>query len=320
MKTIKRFAWLLVLALLWANAAAAEEIDANKDVRLSVVFQDNGAGLPDAQFSIFRVAAVDKNGSIELVSPFDQYHIDIENQSESAMAGIASTLEGYALRDHLTPDARCASDQDGKITFSGSAVKQGLYLVLGERYVMNGTVYTIQPAMIQLPAWDAVNRKWNYDVNIHAKYETEPDSPDIEFITRKVLKVWDESCNDATLPEEITVQLLQDGEIYHTVKLNRDNLWRHTWESLDADHHWTVVEEELEDYSVVVSREGITFVVTNSYDPDEPEPTPKPTPPLDDPSDDPKLPQTGQLWWPVAMLTSVGLLLIVIGLIRRRGN
>lgn len=31
-----------------------------------------------------------------------------------------------------------------------------------------------------------------------------------------------------------------------------------------------------------------------------------------------KLPQTGQLWWPVPVLAAVGLLMIVIGLLRRR--
>ena len=31
-----------------------------------------------------------------------------------------------------------------------------------------------------------------------------------------------------------------------------------------------------------------------------------------------KLPQTGQLWWPVPVLTAAGMLLIVVGLVRRR--
>jgi len=118
------------------------------------------------------------------------------------------------------------------------------------------------------------------------------------------------------------VRLLQDGEVYDTVQLDAENLWRHTWEELDANHHWTVVEEEMDDYNVLVTREGITFVVTNTYDPEEPvpTPTPQPTPPPDDTPDNPKLPQTGQLWWPVPMLISLGLLLIVIGLLRRRGS
>jgi len=31
-----------------------------------------------------------------------------------------------------------------------------------------------------------------------------------------------------------------------------------------------------------------------------------------------KLPQTGQLWWPVPVLLSAGLLLLLIGVVRRK--
>lgn len=46
-------------------------------------------------------------------------------------------------------------------------------------------------------------------------------------------------------------------------------------------------------------------------EPDEPD---KPTEPSG------KLPQTGQLWWPVPILLSVGILLVLIGLFRRKGT
>ena len=61
-----------------------------------------------------------------------------------------------------------------------------------------------------------------------------------------------------------------------------------------------------------VTREGITFVVTNTYNENIPD---KPTTPTK-----PTLPKTGQLWWPVPILISVGLLFTVIGLVRHRGN
>ena len=72
------------------------------------------------------------------------------------------------------------------------------------------------------------------------------------------------------------------------------------------------IEKELKNYSVEVSKEGITFVVTNTYVDDVPEEqnptnTPKPT-----------LPQTGQLWWPVPVLLCAGLLLLIVGLVRSR--
>ena len=45
----------------------------------------------------------------------------------------------------------------------------------------------------------------------------------------------------------------------------------------------------------------------------------KPTEPPETPPPG-KLPQTGQLWWPVPILISAGLLCITAGLLRRRGN
>ena len=321
MKIYKIAAAMLAAFLLLAGCAlAAESIDASRDVSLTVQFQNNGAALSGAQFKLYRIASVDNTGKAALVSPFDRYNVRINVQSESDMAGVASTLEGYVLRDQLAPSYAGSTDSAGTVAFPASGkMQQGLYLVLGERYIAEGIGYTIQPSVVQLPAWNAADERWNYDVTINAKHEAAPDT---SVVTRKVLKVWKNTEGVGDIPKEVVVHLLQDGEVYDTVQLNAENLWRHTWEELDANRHWTVVEEEMDDYDVLVTREGITFVVTNTYDPEEPvpTPTPRPTPPPDNPPDDPKLPQTGQLWWPVPMLVSLGLLLIVIGLLRRRGS
>ncbi len=93
------------------------------------------------------------------------------------------------------------------------------------------------------------------------------------------------------------MQLLRDGKVFDTVTLSAANDWRYTWDELDESSKWTVVEKELEDYTVLVTQEGTTFVVTNTYDEGTPE-----------------------NWWPVPVLVAGGLLLIVIGVLRRRGN
>ena len=71
------------------------------------------------------------------------------------------------------------------------------------------------------------------------------------------------------------VQLLRDGKVYDTVTLNEGNNWRHTWTGLDDDYTWRVVEYKTpEGYTVTVERQGITFVMTNTWreePPDEPE-------------------------------------------------
>lgn len=68
-------------------------------------------------------------------------------------------------------------------------------------------------------------------------------------------------------------------------------------------------EEGMEGYVYDVDASPKTGTVT--YVPPTPPPTP-PTPPSED------LPQTGQLWWPVPVLTLCGMTCIIGGLIRRK--
>ena len=82
--------------------------------------------------------------------------------------------------------------------------------------------------------------------------------------------------------------------------------------AVEAGASVLLVEKEVEGYTVTVTREGITFVVTNTYgETIEDEETPL--------ANKPPLPKTGQLWWPVPVLICAGLLLIIFGLLRRRG-
>ena len=98
--------------------------------------------------------------------------------------------------------------------------------------------------------------------------------------------------------------------------LNQEINWRYTWDELESGHKWKLVEkDQLENYKVAVTKEGVTFVVTNTYKDDTPATPGTPGTPTS-----PRLPQTGQLWWPVPLLLACGLLLIVFGLVRRRGK
>ena len=104
---------------------------------------------------------------------------------------------------------------------------------------------------------------------------------------------------------------------------------------------WRVAEVKVDGYTVIVSKEGFTFVITNTSKPEKPtkpgttkpdsptnpsEKTTKPnvpgktTVPNDNnnptkPSkqDKPKLPQTGALWWPVPVAAICGIAFIAIG-------
>ena len=175
--------------------------------------------------------------------------------------------------------------------------------------------------MVMLPTQDAEKNEWIYDVLVSPKHDSTeiPDTP--STITRKVLKVWDDADNK-NRPTEVIIQLLRNGEVYDTVTLNDDNNWRYTWSNLDDSYTWTVVEKECEGYTVQIERDGITFVITNTYETDIPDNStpnvPVPPDPTNPTPNNPSLPQTGQIWWPVPLLLMGGLSFIIVGLICRK--
>ena len=338
MKRIRRMtaALLSVLAgflLLPLQALAAGSIDLDRDAGLTISCQDGNTSLVGAEFDIFLVATVDEYGELTTTEDFAQFHVNIRGKNDEAWRTLASTLEGYVLRDGISPADSGKTNDKGLVSFpgAGKSLKAGLYFVLGRRHTQNGYRYDPTPFMVMLPGLDKENNIWVYDVSVNAKFDSSPipDNPDDHTIDRKVLKVWADDGQEKDRPNEVIVQLLRDGKVYDTVTLNAENNWRYTWTGLNDRYTWSIAEKELEGYTVEVTREGITFVVTNTCDediPDEPAPiapaTPdEPTAP-DEPATPakPTLPQTGQLWWPVPILISAGLLFVVIGLVRRRGT
>ena len=332
MKRFKCFAaallsMLAVFLLLPAQTLAAGSIDLNRNVSLTVSYQDGNTPLVGAGFDIFLVATVDEYGELTATKDFARFNVNISGKKDEAYRTLASTLEGYVLRDNIPPTDSGKTKVEGLASFptAGKSLKAGLYLVLGRRHTQNGYRYDPAPFMVMLPGLDTENNIWVYDVTVNAKFDSSqiPDNPDDNTIDRKVLKVWADDGHEKDRPKEVIVQLLRDGKVYDTVTLNAANNWRYTWTALNDRYTWTIVEKELEGYTVEVTREGITFVVTNTYNeeiPDGPTPTAPTTPDKPTTPTKPTLPQTGQLWWPVPVLIAAGLLFVVIGLVRRRGT
>ena len=163
------------------------------------------------------------------------------------------------------------------------------------------------------------DEEWEYHVEAICKHDEASEPPSDDTVRRKVLKLWDDSGNRDQRPAYVRVQLLRNGRVVDTVRLSEDNNWQYTWNDLDADARWQVVEDQVPDgYTVSIDREGITFVITNTYPPEEPDRPPRPDEPEEpDEPDEPHLPQTGQLWWPVWALGFCGGAMIAAGLLVR---
>lgn len=220
-------------------------------------------------------------------------------------------MEGYVQKAGLASAASGVTDEAGELAFptGNQPLTPGLYLLTGRRHEQDGSYYDAAPCFVLLPARDDTDNTWRYSVTVKPKSEITPVPATPGTVTRKVLKVWKDGGKNR--PQSVTVTLLCDGVAYDTVVLNADNNWRHTWTDLDGRCRWTLAEELVEGYTTQIAREGPTFVVTNTGT--GPASTPPPKTPMPD-----RLPQTGQLWWPVPLLLAAGLVLVIAGLLRRR--
>ncbi len=152
--------------------------------------------------------------------------------------------------------------------------------------------------------------------NTYVPPDNPPDNPDNPPEDKKVSytakKVWDDKGYESKRPKSVEVQLLKDGKQYDKQTLNEANGWTYTWNDLDASATWEVKEAAVPaGYDVKTIQDGTTVTVNNSYNPESK------TTPGGSTSTKGKLPQTGMLWWPVPVLACAGLLLILLGLMRR---
>ncbi len=299
MKKYKKIVLSLLLCCLFfpLTIQAAGKINKEQDVSLTL-----SCSHENVPFYLYYVASIDEYGELGVNSSFSDFNVNITGKNDEAWNELALTLAGYVDQEQMTPAASKKTDVNGNVTFP--SLDQGLYLICSEKVSSNGMIYQTSPSMVLLPSLDEINNDWVYDVNVNPKGEEIEDTN----TSIKVQKVWKDSGNENKRPSSIRVQLYKDGEIYDSITLSEENNWQHIWENCSTKSNYTLVEQKLDSYTVQVSKEGITYLITNTYK------TVTPSVP------NKNIPFTGQLWWPVLILITLGLFFILIGLIRRRQN
>ena len=264
---------LAIFAMMPIQALATGKIITDNPVDLTICYTDETKAIPNARFDLYKVADVDEYARMTLTPAFEPYRYTVDgldsldDLTQESWLSLASTLKGYVQADKLTPAVpNGKTDENGILHFS---VEPGLYLVIGFRATTDDYyTYSAVPFMVFLPGSNLADNDWDYEVTALPKFSKEynpSDDPDDQVITRKVLKIWDDEGYESIRPEEITVQLLMDGEVFDTQILNKSNNWRYAWDNLDAKCEWTVVEKEIDKYAITIEQNGITFSITNKY-------------------------------------------------------
>ena len=269
----------LALGVFAPRAAIASE--AGQGVRLTVEYTQDSLPVSGVGFDLYYVATVDDAGRYALAGDFAGYPVELDGLDADGWRALADTLASYADRDGLAPFDSGATNERGNLYFPNTraSLPEGLYLAVGRTFVKDGYSYETEPFLVALPYADPATGELSYEVVVEPKHEREEVPPEGRTVSVKALKVWSGDAAEVR-PASVEVQLLRDGEVYDTQTLSAANSWRFTWSDLPefteagAKVSWRVAEAaapELADYKVLVSRDGTSFVVANTYAPEEPE-------------------------------------------------
>ena len=250
---------------------------------------------------LYRVAVRNSDGSYTLTDDFKDYGVDILNADEKQLENAAELLAAYATRDKLEPLNKLKTDGTGKYTFSD--LDYGAYMVFNKATVEGNTTSAV-PVFVYLEK----------DMEVQIK-------PLDEVTTScKVYKIWDDN-DSKDRPDSIVIQLLnEDGSVRDEQTLSGKNNWYYAWTNLPEGKYKVVEKKVPSGYSLSASRLKETWKLTNKKKTKSTQPSGS-TPSggeKNPPGNSKKIPQTGQLWWPVPILASAGFLCMIIGLLRRR--
>ena len=220
-------------------------------------------------------------------------------------SGNKTAQDAYAevLRSQKTPLATGQTNSQGNLRFQGLA--DGTYLLTGTPFRMGDELCQPEMILVTLPAKDANGKPAN-QVILRPKFEIRDAQKEMEY---KVIVIWEDvpGAKNKVHPETAEVFLYRNGSVAQSMVLSTAENWQYTWTETDPSAIWAALETVPQGYTVRYERQGNTFIIINT-------PIVKKNPS----TTEDKLPQTGQLWWPVPILAMSGFVLLLVGWLRRK--
>ena len=270
----------VVLILSCSFPVFAQEFDPQKTGAISVTLTDqpNKNPIVGAELDVYYVATVGMDAEGNLIyaytDAFQDSGMDLTDPS------LSTKLDAFVAQ-HDVSSMKMTTDKNGFADCCDLAL--GLYFVKQTGSVEGFAPCT--PFLVTVPGKDGTD--FVYEVNASPKTEVE------KLITVTIKKVWNIDAQSKA-EDQVTVQLLQKGNVIKTAVLNEQNNWQVTYADLPESDEYSIQEINIpKGFIATYSQSGYVFTVTNTS----------------------TLIHTGQLIWPIPVLAVGGMVLIAVGIV-----
>ncbi|MBQ9844104.1 MAG: Cna B-type domain-containing protein [Oscillospiraceae bacterium] len=275
--------------LLCVQVFAAESVDLERACSLTLHYTQRDAALAGQEIALYRAGDVHENGTYALTLA---YPVEIQGiTSEAEWQEAAATLSAYLTADAVAPHYTATTDETGTVSFTG--LTPGLYLIRGLSAAVPEGKCVFADSFLFLPRNESGS--YTYDVDANPKHASFMPTGE-EY---SVLKLWKDAGAAAERPAEVQVDILKDGVLAESVTLSAANDWRYSW-SAPQGHSFTVVERNVpQGYTVTVTGNQTSFVITNTAPPD---------------TDNPQTGDSAPILLYILLLCLSGMALVILGI------
>lgn len=278
---------ILLLISFISPVNASNTIDLNKKGSIKVTLQDieENNGIKGAELTIYKVAdAKIKNHNLyyEYTEDFKECAANLNKLNDDNFANEVKKC----FKSELVGKS-LITDSNGIVEFK--KLDLGLYLI---RQTNNVKGYSkIDSFLSVIPKEE--NNSFVYDVNAYPKTDI------YKTIDLTIIKKW--NATKSEISDSVKVALYDDEEVVDTVILNNENNWTYVFEDIPKSANYRVEELEIPtNFVATYEQDGNVFTVTNTD----------------------KLVQTGQIFYPIIILSTIGVISIIVGIydIKRKEN
>ncbi|MBR5279902.1 MAG: Cna B-type domain-containing protein [Clostridia bacterium] len=288
-----------------ADATAPIDVQQNCSLTLSYVY--GGTAYGDVPVQVYQVATVSADYQYTLTEPFASSDLILNGiRTQGEWNVIRSTLEAYILAEDIRADDMLRTDTRGRVCFDDLA--PGLYLVSAVMLQQGESHCFFDAALIALPGLNTEGI-WQYQVEATMKASILPPVTPDETISLKVIKLWKGDEGRNSRPKQVEVEIFCNGSSYKTVILSEENHWSYQWSEAKDGATWTVVERNTpEGYRMTVEKRDTSFVLTNTFVPDN----------LEEPLDPPQTGDTSNILLYIILMIVSGSIFVIFGIVGKR--
>ena len=219
------------------------------------------------------------------------FHVEAYNESQLSVRKVWSDGNANHDQDSITVNLL----KDGEVEASQELNAENGWAYTFDR-LAGGYTWTVEEADVPEGyevSYDTVGTTTTITNTKKEAPTPDPDPEPEEPVEITACKRWSGDSSKER-PDSVTVTLYDGKTAYETVRLSDKNDWSYTWEDLDADGNWQVVETNIpKGYVPSYKVKDDVVTITNTK----------------------TLIQTGQLNWPIWVLGGAGILLVVLGVV-----